>query len=88
MGIAQKNVALEQLLTNLNLKRDQVAVMGDDWPDIACLKEVGLATCPADAVAEVQTVCDWTASLPGGQGAVRELINHLCQAQGLLPQFV
>lgn len=86
----QKNKwdCLQAYMLENNLTPNQVAYMGDDWPDIACLKEVGLATCPADAVTEVQSVCDWVASLPGGRGAVRELINHLCQVQGLLPQFV
>ncbi|MDH4379913.1 MAG: HAD hydrolase family protein [Vampirovibrionales bacterium] len=87
-GQKNKWACLQTYLSENNLALNQVAYMGDDWPDIACLQHVGLATCPVDAVAEVQSVCDWVASLPGGQGAVRDLINRLCEAQGLLPQFV
>lgn len=84
-GIKPKLPALQALVTRLGYDWPQVAYMGDDWPDIACLQQVGLAACPVDAVSEVQAVCHWQSQLPGGRGAVRELINILLAVQSLLP---
>jgi 3-deoxy-D-manno-octulosonate 8-phosphate phosphatase (KDO 8-P phosphatase) len=86
-GIKPKLPALEVLKQQLNLSWQQIAYMGDDWPDIACLQHVGLATCPANAVTEVVNVCHWQSTYAGGNGAVRELTNHLLAAQGLMPDF-
>ncbi len=91
LGEKQKLARLGNLLVDLGLDWPQVAYMGDDWPDIGCLQKVGacggLATCPADAVPEVAHVAHWQSTRNGGQGAVRELIQHLLTAQGLLPTF-
>jgi len=81
MGIAQKSVALEQLLTNLNLQRDQVAVMGDDWPDLSMMRQVGLIACPASAHAGVKQQAHLITELAGGCGAVRELCDLILKAQ-------
>lgn len=86
-GIKPKLPALDALVAELNLPWEAVAYMGDDWPDVACLQKVGLAICPADAVADVAAVCHWQATACGGKGAVRELITHLLSTQGLAPNF-
>ncbi len=87
MNEKKKLARLDNLLLDLGLDWPQVAYMGDDWPDMGCLQKVGLATCPADAVTEVSTIAHWQSSHNGGHGAVRELIQHLLHAQGLLPTF-
>ena len=80
-GITQKGVALEQLLTNLNLQRDQVAVMGDDWPDLSMMRQAGLIVCPASAHAGVKQQAHLITELAGGCGAVRELCDLILKAQ-------
>ena len=79
----KKLPVLENLLLELNLTAQQVAYMGDDLPDIPVLEAVGLPSCPADAVIEVQTVCrnGFIAPHLGGQGAVRALIDLILQAR-------
>lgn len=86
-GIKPKLPALEALKQQLKLDWEQIAYMGDDWPDVVCLQHAGLATCPANAVAEVANVCHWQSTYAGGNGAVRELTNYLCAMQGLMPDF-
>ncbi|MEB3207006.1 MAG: hypothetical protein VKK59_06635 [Vampirovibrionales bacterium] len=61
----------------------RVAYMGDDLPDLGVLEKVGLATCPADAVAAVQSVCHWIAPYDGGRGAVRALADKILMSEGL-----
>jgi 3-deoxy-D-manno-octulosonate 8-phosphate phosphatase (KDO 8-P phosphatase) len=61
----------------------RVAYMGDDLPDLGVLEQVGLATCPADAVAAVQSVCHWIAPYAGGRGAVRALADKILLGEAL-----
>lgn len=81
MGQKDKMVALKQLLEEYNLELSQVAYMGDDLPDICVLKEVGLASCPYDAIDEVKELCHFVSSKNGGHGAVRELTDLIYSSQ-------
>lgn len=39
------------------------------------MKECAIKDCPADAVEEVKTICDFVSTQNGGQGATREFIE-------------
>ena len=81
MGQKDKMVAMKQLLEEYKLDLSQVAYMGDDLPDICVLKEVGLASCPNDAIDEVKELCHFVSSKNGGRGAVRELTDLIYSSQ-------
>ena len=81
MGQKDKMVAMKQLLEEYNLDLSQVAYMGDDLPDMPVLKEVGLASCPNDAIDEVKALCHFVSSKNGGRGAVRELTDLIYSSQ-------
>jgi 3-deoxy-D-manno-octulosonate 8-phosphate phosphatase (KDO 8-P phosphatase) len=81
MGQKDKMIAMKQLLEEYNLDLSQVAYMGDDLPDICVLKEVGLASCPNDAIDEVKELCHFISSKNGGRGAVRELTDLIYSSQ-------
>ena len=81
MGQKDKMVAMKQLLQEYNLDLSQVAYMGDDLPDMPVLKEVGLASCPNDAIDEVKELCHFISSKNGGRGAVRELTDLIYSSQ-------
>lgn len=81
MGQKDKMVAMKQLLEEYNLDMSQVAYMGDDLPDICVLKEVGLASCPNDAIDDVKELCHFISSKNGGRGAVRELTDLIYSSQ-------
>ncbi len=68
------------VLTN-NLDLSNIVYMGDDLPDLEPMQLCGLATCPSDAVAEVQEIADYVSDLPGGEGCVRDLIEQVLRAQ-------
>ena len=75
MGQKDKSIAFKQLLEEYNLEACEVAYMGDDLPDMCVLKEVGLPSCPNDAIDEVKELCALISSKNGGRGAVRELTD-------------
>lgn len=81
-GVARKGEALARLAQRSGVRLDQIAYMGDDWPDLPALRRVGLATAPADAPAEIRERVHWVASKPGGAGAARELAEFILRAQG------
>ena len=56
-GSRNKIEVLNEWRIKLKLHWSQIAYIGDDLNDIECLKSVGIAGCPADAVPEVQDVC-------------------------------
>ena len=81
-GVRDKVAILEELLAALNLTPAEVAAVGDELVDLPLFQRVGLAVAVADAVPEVRAAAHWVTSLPGGQGAVREVCDLLLQAQG------
>jgi 3-deoxy-D-manno-octulosonate 8-phosphate phosphatase (KDO 8-P phosphatase) len=72
----------EQILRRHRLTDQQVAFMGDDLVDLAVLSRVGISAAPSDAVTEVRSRVDYVTAAAGGEGAVRELVEWLLQAQG------
>ena len=80
-GVLNKLEGYERILAEVHASDAEVAYMGDDIVDLAVLGRVGLSTCPADAVAEVQARVDWISQSAGGAGAVRELIEVILRAQ-------
>lgn len=76
-GQSNKLLALNSLLEEFNLNKNEVAYMGDDYPDLCVINEVGLSSCPNDAVDEVKKQAHFVSSKNGGKGAVRELCDFI-----------
>jgi 3-deoxy-D-manno-octulosonate 8-phosphate phosphatase (KDO 8-P phosphatase) len=72
----------EKILSETQFAPDEIAYVGDDLVDIPLLRRVGLAVAVADAVDEVKAAAHLVTQRPGGQGAVRELIELILRAQG------
>ena len=81
-GHEHKAAPLRALIDELGLAPRQVCFVGDDLADLPVLLAVGLAVCPADAVAEVKDVAHLITRAPGGGGAVRELVEVILKSQG------
>jgi 3-deoxy-D-manno-octulosonate 8-phosphate phosphatase (KDO 8-P phosphatase) len=81
-GQEHKAAPLQVLIERLGLAPRQVCFVGDDLADLPALLAVGLAVCPADAVAEVKGVAHLVTQAPGGGGAIRELVEVILKSQG------
>ncbi len=81
-GHEQKAAPLRILIERLGLAPEQVCFVGDDLADLPALSAVGLAACPADAVAEVKDAADLITQAPGGRGAIREVVELILKSQG------
>lgn len=76
-GKHDKLDTLLALLDKYNCTRDNVAYIGDDILDIVCMKECAIVGCPADACREVKNMAHYICEAKGGDGAVREFIEHI-----------
>ena len=88
LGVEAKLPALEALARDLQVPLEEVAYMGDDLIDLAPLRRVGLPCAPADAVPEVLALAHHVTRARGGDGAARELAEHLLRARGVWADLV
>jgi 3-deoxy-D-manno-octulosonate 8-phosphate phosphatase (KDO 8-P phosphatase) len=79
---AQKLPAFLGMLDRHGIAPSEAAFVGDDFPDMAVLRLVGLPVAVANAVPEVKAACTLTLTRSGGHGAVRELAELLMKARG------
>jgi 2-dehydro-3-deoxyphosphooctonate aldolase (KDO 8-P synthase) len=80
--IWDKKVVLDELLQKLNLKAEEVAVIGDDIVDIPLFTRVGLGVTVPEAPLEVRRKADMITTRAGGRGAARELVEKILKARG------
>jgi 3-deoxy-D-manno-octulosonate 8-phosphate phosphatase (KDO 8-P phosphatase) len=77
-----KTECLDEILQKTGLKKEEVLYMGDDLVDFAIMKEVGIATCPIDAVPEIKAISQYISDKKGGEGCARDVIEQVLRAQG------
>jgi len=82
LGSSHKDEAMEDFIFSYGLKADEIMYMGDDIPDLAAMKMIGLPACPADASPEIKAVCKYISKTKGGEGCVREIIEQIMRLQG------
>ncbi len=78
---------LNAMIAEAGLQPQQVLYMGDDIVDLACAPYVGLFVAPANAQPRIQQQAAWVTEASGGNGAVREIVNTVLQAQRKLEEF-
>ena len=90
-GVRQKDRLLEKIIQETGVDAGNAAFMGDDLPDLALMKRIGLSIAVADAHEMIRNYADWVTTAPGGRGAVREVCDAMLKARGdwdkLMEQF-
>jgi len=81
-GARDKLAAAQALLDSLSLAWPDVAVIGDDWPDLPLFARAGFSCAPPNAHAEVLAVVQHVTRARGGEGAAREFCDLLLAAAG------
>jgi len=87
-GVINKLGPFLQLQSKYNLTKEQMCYIGDDINDLPIFQEAGLAVAVADAVEEVKLLAHYVTKLPGGGGAVREIIDKILHLQGLYQEAI
>jgi 3-deoxy-D-manno-octulosonate 8-phosphate phosphatase (KDO 8-P phosphatase) len=83
-GEEKKLPALQKIAHENNLAIDEIAYIGDDTPDLACIEYVGLGVAVNDAHPSVLMGADHVTFIRGGFGAVRELCDLIMLSQNTL----
>ena len=73
---------LREYMKKYNLNSENVLYMGDDIPDLECMREVGMPVCPADSAPEVIECSRYISEFEGGRGAVRDIVEQVLRARG------
>ncbi len=81
-GAADKFAAANTLLGSLGIAWSEVAVIGDDWPDLPLMQRAGFACAPPNAHIEVRAIARYITAANGGEGAAREFCDLLLMAGG------
>ena len=81
-GVMDKLALVREMAARYGLTLSQVAYIGDDINDLETLKAVGFSATPADGMPQVAAVVDYVCQKKGGEGAVREIIEMILDAQG------
>lgn len=80
-GSDDKLAALRGFAESNGFAREQIAFLGNDVNDLACLGWVGAPMAVADAVPPVQSIAQLITTTRGGHGAVREIADRILAAR-------
>jgi len=80
----RKLARMQAIAAEMGIGMDEVAFMGDDLPDLATLRAVGLSIAPADAHPWILAEAGWITPRKGGRGAARDACDLLLAAHGKL----
>src|SRR6187401_861596 len=81
-GFEDKLPAAQEIIASSGLTPERVCYIGDDLTDLPVIRHVGLGVAVADAAEEVRNSAALVTTLPGGRGAVRELVETILKAKG------
>jgi len=81
-GVSDKLAVAGNFLAERGIGWGDLAVIGDDWPDLPLLARAGFACAPANAHAEARALAHHVTAAGGGAGAAREFCDLLLMASG------
>ena len=80
-GEKDKAKALNGLLEQSGIEAKRCVYMGDDCIDAEAIRQAGIGVTVPEAQMEAIQVADFITNRPGGNGAVREVCNHILTAR-------
>ena len=84
-GIFNKTEPFHDLLEKYDLKKEEVAYIGDDIGDAEVMGMVGFSAAVGDAHPLIKRISHYIAKRYGGRGAVREVIDFILDVQEKWP---
>ena len=83
LNCMDKVTAIREFIADYNIDLEDVIYMGDDIPDLECMRLVGVPVSPADAAMEVVEASRYISEFNGGHGAVRDIVEQVMRAKGV-----
>lgn len=85
LGVRDKCTALAQWSLEEGIDLQEVAFLGDDYPDLPLLGRVGCLVAPRDAAPAMRRRADLITHADAGCGAVAEVLTQILRARGQWP---
>lgn len=82
LGASHKLEIFENWIQSKGLSAEEVLYMGDDIPDLKCMRHAGLACAPCDACPEAREAAAYVSGFNGGYGCGRDVIEQVLRAHG------
>lgn len=79
MGVKDKLSVVKELCEQYQISLEEVAYVGDDINDTELLNHVGFSASVPNALDKVRCQVDYVANRAGGNGAIRDVIEHLLE---------
>lgn len=73
---------LHEIAEQMKIPLEEICYIGDDMPDLPCIRAVGLGVAVADAAEPLLREAQCVTRARGGQGAVREVVEWILKSQG------
>lgn len=87
-NIKDKVSYLKKFMEDNNIKKEELAYIGDDLNDLPPMSLAGYIGCPSDSCSEIKEIASYVSPVKGGSGAVRDVIEHYLREQGLWDEAV
>jgi 3-deoxy-D-manno-octulosonate 8-phosphate phosphatase (KDO 8-P phosphatase) len=87
-GHLEKKAILDEILQDSGFDATSILYIGDDVTDIVVMRRVGVAVAVANARPVVKKFAHYVTTAPGGSGAVREVVELLLEAKGVLSEIL
>ncbi|MEM4331703.1 MAG: HAD hydrolase family protein [Candidatus Micrarchaeia archaeon] len=80
-GCENKLEVLKKIISSKGIHPNEVCYVGNDTPDIACMKYVGFPVAVKNSHSEVIKIAKHITKKKGGEGAVREICECIYKAK-------
>lgn len=84
MNDTKKITSFHELCTTFSLAPEACVYVGDDWLDVPVIRAAGIGIAVANARPEVRDAADYITQATGGNGALREVVELILDAQNKL----
>jgi 3-deoxy-D-manno-octulosonate 8-phosphate phosphatase (KDO 8-P phosphatase) len=81
-GVADKRRVFDIIMATYRLHAREVCAIGDDLPELPLLLRAGLGVAVSSAPEEVRRAAHVVTERPGGEGALREVVELILKARG------
>lgn len=76
MGVKDKSKIIKEICDKFSVNINEIIYIGDDLNDLSAMKSVGYTCCPSDACLEIKKVSNYICTKKGGEGVIREVVDH------------
>jgi 3-deoxy-D-manno-octulosonate 8-phosphate phosphatase (KDO 8-P phosphatase) len=87
-NIVNKVEYLTDFMKQNNVKKEELAYIGDDLNDYQGMQLAGFVGCPQDSADEIIAIADYVSTYKGGYGAVRGVMHYILSNRGQWNQAI